>query len=172
METQSEIAYEEGCWLDPLHPVGGGSSLASLRLSHAKSKVASMPFDQSKPVEEPGSLLTDWMQPAENNSLRNTASLAQDPATGGNNTVQSDEVDVQGTNINSHCFRGEYQSCMCSDGCLVCLGSPADSGCAVDQLAKSLVPNQELPVNAARKETSARPYPPTRATVRRRKHTR
>ena len=112
------------------------------------------------------------MQPAENNSLRNTASLAQDPATDGNNTVQRNEVNVQSTDINSHWFKGEYQSRMCSDGCLVCLESPADSECAVDELVKSLIPNQELPVNAAKEKTLTRPHPPTRATVRRRKHIR
>lgn len=28
LESQSEVDYYEGCWLDPSHPLGGGSSFA------------------------------------------------------------------------------------------------------------------------------------------------
>ena len=110
------------------------------------------------------------MQSTKNNSLRNTTFLIQNSVTNENNIVQNDEINVQDIDINNHCFKDEYQSCICSDECSVCFENFADSECIVDQLIKFLISNQELFVNATKKKISTYFHSSIKITVRRKKH--
>lgn len=75
-ESESEMEYYENCWLDPLHPLGGGSSLTTSGCPSDNSGAPACTLETSRPqnlvdpidgqdwVKQPNNLKDSYQQPA------------------------------------------------------------------------------------------------------------
>lgn len=79
-ESESEVEYYEKCWMDPLYPLGGGSSL-TISGGHPADKSWASTFISERPKPE------NLVDPMDGSDLKkqpsNVTSLCQPPAAGG-----------------------------------------------------------------------------------------